>query len=419
MASTDRVAKLRQLAAGRSEPSKHRRGRPGGETGLLHDIAGSVGRLEHGFSSVFGGIGQGALGRDLTRVFLDGLFHGLVVWVADGAASLIASLGGALSATTEPVVSGAAWHRELAVMGVLGASLALPLLLLGVIQAVARQELGELLRSALVRLPLALVFTGVAVQLVALGLSATDEASDVVLASAGDPTRHLLVGLVGLLARLGGLHAAGFGVFLVAACAAAVAFALWLELAVRSAAIAAATLFLPLALAGLAWPATAHWSRRLGETLAALVVSKLVVASVLALAAALLGSSSGLDGVVEGVALLAVAALAPFVLLRLVPIAETAAVAHLEGLSRRPVAAARRLPDAAAQVAGTVGGLGEMPSSSGAGTAGGAPAGASALSVVGSGPFGRRAEGDGPGPRLVGWDELVDEAIAETADDGR
>ena len=64
--------------------------------------------------------------------------------------------------------------------------------------------------------------------------------------------------------------------------AAVVAFVLWLELAVRSAAIGAAALFLPLALVGLAWPATSHWARRLGETLAALVLSKLVIAAVLA-----------------------------------------------------------------------------------------------------------------------------------------
>ena len=123
--------------------------------------------------------------------------------------------------------------------------------------------------------------------------------------------------------------------------AAIVAFVLWLELAVRSAAIAAAALFLPLALAGFAWPATAHWARRLGETLAALVLSKLVIAAVLALAAGLLGSSSGLAGVVEGIALLAVAAFAPFALLKLVPAIEAGAAAHLEGLGRRPVHAAR------------------------------------------------------------------------------
>ena len=161
------------------------------------------------------------------------------------------------------------------------------------------------------RLPLALLFTGVSVQLVALGLAATDQASAMMLDAAGDPTHRLLLGLVAGLSRGGGLGLAAFGGFMVVLAAAIVSFVLWLELAVRSAAIAAASLFLPLALAGLAWPATAHWARRLGETLAALVLSKLVIAAVLALAAGLLGSSSGLAGVVEGIALLAVAGLRP------------------------------------------------------------------------------------------------------------
>ena len=124
------------------------------------------------------------------------------------------------------------------------------------------------------------------------------------------------------LGQPAGLGLAAFGGFLVVLSAAVVAFVLWLELAVRSAAIAAASLFLPLALVGLAWPATSHWARRLGETLAALVLSKLVIAAVLALAAGLLVSSSGVAGVVEGVALLAVAAFAPFALLKLVPVVE-------------------------------------------------------------------------------------------------
>ena len=150
-------------------------------------------------------------------------------------------------------------------MAVLSAGVALPLLAVGVIQAIIRQEPGGLLRSALVRLPLALLFTGVSVQLVALGLAATDQASVMVLGAAGDPTHRLLLGLVTGLEQTGGPGLAAFGAFLVVLTAAVVAFVLWLELAVRSAAIAAASLFLPLALVGLAWPATSHWALPAGR----------------------------------------------------------------------------------------------------------------------------------------------------------
>jgi uncharacterized membrane protein YgcG len=261
----------------------------------------------------------------------------------------------------------------------LGAAVALPLVAAGAIQAIVRQELGGLLRSVLVRLPLALLFTGVSVQLVALGLDATDQASAMVIGAAGDPAHRLLTGLAGGLAQPENLGLAAFGGFLVVLSAAVVAFVLWLELAVRSAAIAAASLFLPLALVGLAWPATAQWARRLGETLAALVLSKLVIASVLALAAGLLVSPTGVSSVVEGVALLAMAAFAPFALLRLVPAFEAGAAAHLEGLGRRPLRALDRLgTDLGLTEAGGVGALAGLGTSllarsagNGAGNAGG------------------------------------------------
>ncbi|HLN06521.1 MAG TPA: hypothetical protein VK217_09595, partial [Acidimicrobiales bacterium] len=269
----------------------------GGIAGILRSIAGTVGALSHTLGGFFEGAGGAGLADALTKALLGGFFHGLLIWVASGAASLVGVLGKALSASTEPVLTGAAFRSELDVMTVLSAGVALPLLAVGAIQAIARQDPGGLLRSALVRLPLALLFTGVSVQLVALGLAATDQASAMVLAAAGDPTHRLLAGLVTELGRAGGFGLAAFGAFLVVLVAAIVAFLLWLELAVRSAAIAAASLFLPLALAGVAWPATSHWARRLGETLAALVVSKLVIAAVLALAAGLLGSSSGVAGV--------------------------------------------------------------------------------------------------------------------------
>ena len=205
----------------------------------------------------------------------------------------------------------------------------------------------------LVRLPLALLFTGVSVQIVALALTATDQASAMLIGADGDPMHHLLTGLISGLAQPADLGLAAFAEFLIMLDRGIRRLLLWLELVVRSAAVAAASLFLPLALVGLAWPATSHWARRLGETLAALVLSKLVIAAVLALAAGLVVASSSLSGVVQGVALLAVAAFAPFALLKLVPVVEAGAIAQLESMGRRPIRAAERL---GSQVLGLDGG---------------------------------------------------------------
>ena len=361
-----------------------------GIAGVLRSIEGTVGALSHTIGSAFAGTGAGGLVDSLAKALLGGFFQDLLAWVASGAASLVGVLGSALSTTTEPVLSGTAFRSEFDVMAVLSAGVALPLLAAGAIQAIIRQDPGGLLRSALVRLPLALLFTAVSVQLVALSLAATDQASAMLLDAAGDPTHRLLLGLVGGLDKAGGFGLTAFGAFLLVFAAAIVAFVLWLELAVRSAAIAAAALFLPLALVGLAWPATAHWARRLGETLAALVLSKLVIVAVLALAAGLLGGSSTIAGVVEGVALLAVAAFAPFALLKLVPAVEAGAVAHLEGLGRRPIRAAQRLGTDLASLeiggAGTLAGLAAIGTRASVGSGWGGP-GLSTVDAVGPGPF--------------------------------
>ncbi len=70
----------------------------------------------------------------------------------------------------------------------------------------------------------------------------------------------------------------------------------WIELLIRSAAVYVAVLFLPLALASLAWPAIAHWCRRLVDTLVALVLGKFVIVSVLSLAAGALAGGSAAGG---------------------------------------------------------------------------------------------------------------------------
>ena len=271
---------------------------------------------------------------------VSGLFSGLTTWVGDGAAAVVAAVGHLLDATTRPAL-GAGFLLEYTTMTLIGVTLAAPFLVLASVQAIVHQDLGILARAAFVRLPSAVLLAGVAVEFVRLVLGATDELSVNLLHAAGAPARSLFATMVVSFSALGrsGLPFPGFAALLFAGFAALLALALWLELALRSAAVAAATLFLPLALAGLVWGATAHWARRLAETIAALVLSKLVIAGVLALAASLLGTAaagSGIPGVVDGVALLLLAAVAPFTVLRLLPMIESGAISHLEGHARRP-----------------------------------------------------------------------------------
>ena len=312
-----------------------------------------VGIQPHSIGSIFSGLSPTALANAITKALVSGFFHSLLDWVAGGAASLVGVLGSAMSSTTAPELSAHVFGAEFDVMAVLSAAVALPLVAVADHPGDRETRAGRSSAVVLVRLPLALLFTGVSVQIVALALTATDQASAMLIGADGDPMHHLLTGLISGLAQPADLGLAAFAEFLIMLSAGFVAFLLWLQLVVRSAAVAAASLFLPLALVGLAWPATSHWARRLGETLAALVLSKLVIAAVLALAAGLVVASSSLSGVVQGVALLAVAAFAPFALLKLVPVVEAGAIAQLESMGRRPIRAAERL---GSQVLGLDGG---------------------------------------------------------------
>ncbi len=232
----------------------------------------------------------------------------------------------------------------------LAAAVVLPMACCAAIQAVYRQSASMLLRTFFVHLPLSLLLTGVALTLVRMALAVTDAMSAAVLASAGVDTTNLFTGLFKVLIPVAVVPGVpGFVVFFGSFVVASAALALWLELVVRAAAVSVAVLFLPLALAALVWPSVAHWCRRLADTLVALVLSKLVVAAVLSLAASAVagglgvssdGNGGGFASVVTGIALLLIAVVAPFTLLRLVPAFEAGAAAHLESSRHRLKSAA-------------------------------------------------------------------------------
>ena len=128
-----------------------------------------------------------------------------------------------------------------------------------------------------------------------------------------------------------------FAGFLAAIVIVIAAIGVWLELLLRQVAIYAALLFFPLALAGLIWPATSRWARRLTEILVSLIFAKLVIVALLSLGASGLASGGeGFSGVIAGAALLVLALCSPWVLIRIVGVAQVAlAGTGLEGMRSR------------------------------------------------------------------------------------
>jgi hypothetical protein len=328
-------------------------------------------------SAATGAVGSAA--SSVAGFGIDSVLGGLGTWVAQGASWLLGQIGSVIAETTS-VDLGASWFgAHYRTMAELAGVVIVPLLLLGIVQSIYRQNLSSLLRSVLVNVPLALLLTAVAVTLVQLGLSLTDSMSSAVAHGAGLDSGHfmssVLVGLSGTSVPSGQPSVPAFVLFVGALAVVVGAVLVWVELLIRAAAVYVAVLFLPLALASLAWPAIAHWCRRLVDTLVALILGKFVIVSVLSLAAGALAGGTGstpsgatgsaasasaasasaasasaasafssastssgggsFTAVLGGAALLMLSAFAPWALFRLLPFVEAGAVGHLEGLSRQ------------------------------------------------------------------------------------
>jgi hypothetical protein len=350
----------------------------------------------------------GSIGGSIAASGFESVLSGISQWVASGAEWLLGQIGDVLVSTTTIDV-GATWFRtHYGQMTALAGVVILPLVLLSTLQAVLRQNPGQLVRTFLVQLPLALLLGVVAIQIVILSLSATDAMSNAVAGGAGADVTSLFAGVTqGLVAAAADPTLAGFVLLLIALLVAVAAFVLWLELLIRAAAVYVAVLFLPLALATLVWPAVSHWCRRLVETLAALILSKFVIVATLSLAAGAVSSGtagagahgSGFSAVLAGGALLVIATFVPFAILRLIPAVEAGAVGHLEGLRQRGTATVARPARSAASFAlheglGALGDARLMAETAGLGGAAGAAAGAGR---VGAAAGGAGVDGEGPG----------------------
>jgi hypothetical protein len=276
-----------------------------------------------------------ALAHDAAAAILDAITSSLVSaasWLVGHVIELV--VGSGQVDLTRP------WLLERSqVMVQLVEFVVLPLLLAATIGPVLRQDLRRLGRVWGIGLPVA-VLTGLAgAQFTQLAMSATDELCRVLVGNSNVTLGGNLRALTTAMSMPGAPQLVVGAIALLLTVAAVL---LWLELVVRAAAIYIAVFFMPLALACYVWPATTAIAKRTVELLAALILSKFVIVATLTLGVAALQGGPSPDNAVIGTAILLLAGFAPFTLLRLVPIVEAGAIAHLEGVSRRPLRAASR-----------------------------------------------------------------------------
>jgi hypothetical protein len=286
-----------------------------------------------------------SIGGSVAKLAAEGVLDAITSALSSSASWLLGHLIDLIDRAA-PVNLGTTWfsNRESAMVDLLEL-VVLPLLMAATAAAVLRQDLRRLARIWAVGLPVAAVAGVGGVQFADLALSATDAMCQAI---SNGPNGQLSgrfsnVMFAGVLTGAPQVIQVIVFVLMIAG-----AVLVWIELLLRAAAVYIAMFFMPLALAAYVWPATANLTKRTVEVLVALILSKFVIVAALTLGLTALSSGTSADDAVAAGAILLIAGFAPFTLLRLAPVVEGAAIAHLEGVSRRPFRAASRAAAVAA-----------------------------------------------------------------------
>jgi hypothetical protein len=158
-------------------------------------------------------------------------------------------------------------------------------------------------------------------------LAASDQLCGFVSSAAGNASAHFLARAGVAIGGLTAVTQSPFLAFLVGLFMIAAAFALWIELLMREAAVYVIVLMLPLTFAAMVWPARRIWAIRAVELLVALILSKFAIVAVLSLGGAAISAGAAdqsLTAVMVGAVLISLAAFSPWALLRFIPLMELA-----------------------------------------------------------------------------------------------
>ena len=401
----------------------------------LPDPFGLVGGLVEGLLDAGGGVLNNAV-EEAVRWLVDATLRALV--------DLATAILGFFWDAAEPDVTAGWFAGERSTpygdMVVLAAPLLVAFFLAGIIQGVVRGDTAGMVQMAVVRLPGAVLAMTVVIAITDLLLRATDEMSDAVLGGFRDDV-EATTRLLGQVAATPGVASAGQLLLLgVGGLGRLAAVVLVIELFVRAGLIYIVVALSPLIYAAAVWDQLRGGVRKLAELGLALIISKFVIAVALSLSAAALvaawpgedgteiatpelatGTGSGAGGdvahtvglLVGAVVMFGIAAFMPFVLFRLLPIAEAALVS--QGIKAGPMRAAqqahrtaliaRHNPATAASRrgghrGGASAGLGHGGSAGGGGGAGAAGRGASGAGGAGAG--GGAGAAGGPAGAVAG-----------------
>lgn len=291
---------------------------------------------------------------------------GLVAWVIDAVLWVVGGVFSFFLDASDPNVQAdwfVAGDGPYATTASIGAMLLVGFVLAGIAQGVLAGDVGGMLRRMALDLPVSVLGMVGLVTVTQALIRLTDVLSGAVLDNFENDVGEF-VAVTGTLSRLAGGTSTAFVVFVLGLVTVLAGLILVAELVVRSALIYIVVALAPLVFATRLWPATQGAARRCLDLLAALILSKLVIAVALSVAAAAaVGTGSGGEvtalpppetfaedpggSVTQAVGILlaaaaafGVAAFSPLLIAKLLPLTEAAVVA--QGIRSGPVRAGQQ-----------------------------------------------------------------------------
>ncbi|MDE3064403.1 MAG: hypothetical protein KGJ36_01895 [Acidobacteriota bacterium] len=266
------------------------------------------------------------------------LFNAFTSWVLGSVQWLLDAAGAVLTRSSEPATVVRAASGEYTTLVALAAPLMLVGLLVTTLGALRHGEGAQLWRVYLGVVPACVLAIAAARPFAGLILSAVDQLSS--SAAATVAARESV-----LAARISSLPATtpGFGLLLLGGAVVVGCALLWCELVVRTVVLAVLLVMVPVIVPLSTFPSVRRIGWRLGETFVAVAASKFVIVVVLVLGLDELTGDSATQ-VVTGAVTLVLAAVTPFVVLRLVPFLEHSALHQVEGLRQRATRAVQAAP---------------------------------------------------------------------------
>jgi len=334
-------------------------GKVGGGEDLITDSAGILTGAPGGLAGVI----RGQVGKAVSKAIKSGtkgVFEQLTNWVGTAAGWLFLKVVTLISDTTSPNLFHEAFLAKYRQILALAVVLTAGVVAMAVIEGGRRGDVGQLTSMLVGGLPTAVLGMVVGVAIIQLSLNLVDTLSaGVAEATKSDIQKWFEAGAKWMVKGLehqpavlptsGGdakeaatnsaaAATPGFVLFVSELLAVIGAFGLWIELLMRDAAIYVCALFLPLGLAASVWPRWSGVLRKTFEILICLIVSKFFLVMVISLAASFLGKPDGVESLLAGSAMMIVALLCPFMLLKVIPFMEGVMVTSgASGMSRSAV----------------------------------------------------------------------------------